>query len=93
MSIAAKYLKENARMTPSQIQAAILPRLSGGVNYSDWRDWNTTSFRGYPNNYSDTGVRIRYDAVEPSPGGFGTIDVTVNANRMVKIPQIRVNFA
>jgi hypothetical protein len=30
--------------------------------------------------------------VKPGRGGFGTIDVSVNANELIKIPQIRVNF-
>lgn len=93
MAIAAQYLQENTRLTTPQIQAAILPRMAGGIDYSDWRDWNSSSFRGYPNSYSDTGVRIRYDAVQPTKGGFGMIDVTVNANLMIKIPPIKVNFA
>ncbi|MDJ1170824.1 hypothetical protein PMG71_15430 [Roseofilum sp. BLCC_M154] len=93
MSIAAEYLSENTRMTTEQIQAALLPALAGGTNFSDWRDWDRDSFRAYPNNYSDTGVRIYYDAVDPRPGGFGIIDVTVNAHRLIKVPPIRVNFA
>lgn len=93
MAIAAQYLQENTRLTTPQIQAAILPRMAGGIDYSDWRDWNNSSFRGYPNSYSDTGVRIRYDAVQPTKGGFGMIEVNVNANLMIKLPPIRVNFA
>ncbi len=68
------------------------PLQFGSADVSDWRTWNSSSFRGYPNSHSDRGVRIRYDAVDPRPGGFGTIDVSVNAHHLIKIPQIRVNF-
>lgn len=92
MAVAAQYLRKNTRMSVSQIQSAILPRAAGGADISDWRTWDNDSFRGYPNSHSDTGVRIRYDAVEPRSGGFGIIDVTVNAHQRIKIPQIKVNF-
>jgi hypothetical protein len=95
MSIAAQYLKKHEKMSYQEIESAILPRVSGASVISDWRNWDNSSFPGaYPNAYSDfRGVSIRYDAVEPRHGGFGTIDVTVNAHRMIKIPQIKVNFA
>ncbi|NQE37269.1 hypothetical protein [Microcoleus asticus] len=93
MSIAAMYLRENQRLSVDEVQASVLPRLGGGASYADWRNWDSTSFRYYPNNYSDTGVRIRYDAVEPRRGGFGIIEVTVDAYRPIVIPQIRVNYA
>ncbi len=95
MSIAAQYLKKHEKMTYEEIESAILPRVSGASIISDWRNWDNSSFPGaYPNAYSDfRGVSIRYDAVKPRHGGFGIIDVTVNAHRMIKIPQIKVNFA
>ena len=66
-------------------------------NYSDTGvtmryDSDSGTFNSYPNNYSDTGVTMRYDMVKPGRGGFGIIDVSVNANELIKIPQIRVNF-
>ncbi|MEG4806886.1 hypothetical protein QUA82_07465 [Microcoleus sp. F8-D3] len=93
MSIAAMYLRENQRLSIDEVQASVLPRVGGGASYADWRNWDSTSFRYYPNNYSDTGVRIRYDAVEPRRGGFGIIEVAVDAFRPIAIPQIRVNYA
>ncbi len=95
MSVAAQYLKSHEKMSTQEIASAMLPRLSGASVISDWRNWDNSSFPGaYPNTYSDfRGVNIRYDAVEPRQKGFGTIDVTVNAHRMIKIPQIKVNFA
>jgi len=93
MAIAAQYLAENTRMSIDEIQASILPRLRGGANFDDWRDWSSSSFRGYPNTYSDTGVLVRYDAIDPYSGGYGTIDVTIEANRRIRVPQIRVEYA
>jgi hypothetical protein len=93
MAHAAEYLRLNRHMSHGQIQDAILPSLTGGTRLSNMEGWSdATSFNAYPNNYSDRGVRIRYDAVEPYSGGFGTIDVTVNANQQIQIPQIRVDF-
>jgi hypothetical protein len=58
------------------------------------RGWSdSTSFNYYPNNYSDTGVGIRYDRVDSRKGTFGLIDVTVNANQLIKIPQIRIKLS
>lgn len=94
MAHAAEYLRLNRNMRHEQIQDAILPSLRGGTRLSTTESWtDATSFNAYPNNYSDRGVRIRYDAVSPQPGGFGTIDVTVSANQQIQIPQIRVNFS
>ncbi|MCY7332028.1 MAG: hypothetical protein LH649_05085 [Pseudanabaena sp. CAN_BIN31] len=93
MAIAAEYLKKEENLSPADIRSAIMPRMSGGIEVTDWRTWNSSGFIAYPNSFSDTGTRIYYDAVEPRIGGFGTIDVTVNAHRRVRIPQIRVEFS
>ncbi|MEC4805265.1 MAG: hypothetical protein SAJ12_10970 [Jaaginema sp. PMC 1079.18] len=93
MAVASEYLRQNERITLSQIQSAILPRTAGGADVSDWRTWERDSFRGYPNSHSDSGVRIRYYVDDPRPGGSGIIEVTVNAHRIIQIPPIRVNFA
>jgi hypothetical protein len=93
ITYASQYLKQNRNMYPPEVQASILPSLQGGETYSNMRGWSdSTSFNHYPNNYSDTGVRVRYDAVNPRRGGFGIIEVTVNANQLIKIPQIIVKF-
>jgi hypothetical protein len=93
MTHAAVYLKKNRNMDYSEVQSSLLPSLDGGTTYSDMRGWSDSgTFNSYPNNYSDTGVTIRYDMVKPGRGGFGIIDVSVNANELIKIPQIRVNF-
>ncbi|MDP8966450.1 MAG: hypothetical protein M3O33_21175 [Cyanobacteriota bacterium] len=95
MGIAAKYLKENQRMSPQQVQRAILPRHSGGLyTYDDWKTWDEpTSFTTYSSEYSDNGVLIRYEAVDPRPGGYGLIDVSVDVGGRIQIPQIRVKYA
>ena len=93
MSHAAAYLKKNRYMDHSEVNTSIIPSLDGGTTYSDMRGWSDSgTFNSYPNNYSDTGVTMRYDMVKPGRGGFGIIDVSVNANELIKIPQIRVNF-
>ncbi|MBS9391902.1 MAG: hypothetical protein HEQ29_01600 [Dolichospermum sp. LBC05a] len=93
MSHAAAYLKKNRYMDHSEVNTSIIPSLEGGTTYSDMRGWSDSgTFNSYPNNYSDTGVTMRYDMVKPGRGGFGIIDVSVNANELIKIPQIRVNF-
>ncbi|MBD2627280.1 hypothetical protein [Trichormus variabilis] len=95
MTYAAEYLKQNRNMDVSEVNSSIIPKLSGGFNIvSDMRGWSdSTSFNYYPNNYSDTGVGIRYDRVNSRKGTFGLIDVTVAANQLIKIPQIRVKLS
>lgn len=93
MTIAATYLQQNERMSSDDVQASIIPKLQGNVQYSDMRGWSdSTAFRAYPNSYSDSGVRIRYDAIDPRPGGYGIIDVTVDSWHSIQIPKIRVTF-
>ncbi|QSV65726.1 MAG: hypothetical protein HEQ12_01255 [Aphanizomenon flos-aquae DEX188] len=93
MTYAAEYLKRNRNMDASEVNASIIPSLDGGTTYSNMQGWSdSTSFNHYPNNYSDTGVRVRYDAVNPRRGGFGIIDVSVNANQLIRIPPIRIDF-
>lgn len=91
MAIAAQYLKKNEKMSSQEVQAAILPR---DKQYDDWLSWSSsTSFVAYANVASDNGVVMRYDSVDPRPGGYGIIDITVNANRRIKIPQIKVQYS
>jgi len=95
MAIAATYLKQNEKMTFDDVQASIIPKFQGNVQYSDMRGWSDTlAFRDYPNYYSDNGVRIRYDAIDPRPGGYGIIDVSLYSwkSKLVQIPEIRVSF-
>ncbi|AUS35917.1 hypothetical protein amyaer_p04790 (plasmid) [Microcystis aeruginosa NIES-2481] len=93
MTIAATYLKQNERMSFDDVQASIIPKFQGNVQYSDMRGWSdSTAFRAYPNSYSDNGVRIRYDAIDPRPGGYGIIDVSVDSWHLIQIPKIRVDF-
>ncbi len=93
MTYAAEYLKQNRNMNPGQVQASVLPKIEGGKSYSNMSGWSDSkSFNYYPNHYSYTGMRIRYDAVNPRPGGFGIISVSVNANQLIRIPEIRINF-
>ena len=93
MTIAAAYLRQNQRMTIDDVQASIIPNLQAGSEYLDMRGWSdSTAFRGYPNYYSDTGVRIRYDAIDPRPGGYGIIEVSVGSWQLIQIPKIRVSF-
>lgn len=93
MAVAAEYLRKEENLSPADVRAAIMPRMSGGIQVTDWRTWNSSGFIAYPNSFSDTGTRIYYNAVEPRLGGFGTIDVTVNAHRTIRLPQIRVEFS
>jgi hypothetical protein len=93
MTHAAVYLKKNLNMDYSEVQSSLLPSLDGGTTYSDMRGWSDSgTFNSYPNNYSDKGVTMRYDFVKLGRGGFGKIDVSINADELIKIPQIRVNF-
>lgn len=93
MAVAAKYLKENRKMPPQQIQRLILPRQSGGLyTYDSWKNWDSSSSTAYSSEYSDSGVRVNYEAVEPRPGGYGLIDVSVDVGRQIRIPQIRVQY-
>ncbi|BAY23509.1 hypothetical protein NIES2100_32740 [Calothrix sp. NIES-2100] len=91
MAIAAKYLRENERMTPEEVQSAILPQYQ---DYNDFTSWSkSTSYITYSNIASQNGVLIEYRAVQPGNGGYGIIDVTVNANRQIIIPSIQVKYA
>ena len=92
MTVAAEYLQKNRNLNTRQVHAGVIPRLRGGQRLSSMNGWGSSSSEYYPNNYSDTGVRIRYDAVEPRSGGFGLIDVSLDADQRVRVPQIRVNF-
>jgi hypothetical protein len=90
MAVAAQYLQENERMSYQEVQAAILPRQ---LQYNNWQDWTTpTSFVAYANIASQDGVLIRYDAVNPRPGGHGIISVTVSASRRIRVPEIVVQY-
>ena len=94
MAIAAKYLKENQKMTSQQVQRAILPRHSGGLyTYDNWKNWNESSSTTYSSEYSDSGVLVRYEAIEPRPSGYGLINVSVDVGGWIQIPQIRVQYA
>lgn len=91
MAIASKYLQENQRMTPQEVQAAILPRYQ---DYNDFTSWSKpTSYTVYSNIAGQDGVLIEYRVVEPGKGGHGIINVTVNANRRIEIPSIQVKYA
>jgi hypothetical protein len=91
MAIAAKYLRENERMTPKEVEAAILPRYQ---DYNDFISWSEpTSYISYSNTASQNGVLIEYRVVEAGKGGHGIIDVVVNANRQIIIPSIKVQYA
>ncbi len=92
MAVAAEYLRDNERMQYQQVRSSMLPRLRGGINHDDWRDWTSRSSRMYENTYGDGGVNISYDPVKPFRGGFGVIDVSVKAEQHIKIPPIRVRF-
>jgi hypothetical protein len=91
MAIAAQYLRQNQRMTPEEVQKAILPRYQ---NHNDFTSWSQpTTYTAYSNIVSDNGVLIEYRSVKPGKGGHGIIDVTVNANRQIIIPSIQVKYA
>lgn len=91
MAIAAKYLRENERMTPEEVQTAILPKYQ---DYTDFTSWSKpTSYIAYSNIASQNGVLIEYRAVKLGKGGYGIIDVTVNANHQIIIPSIQVKYA
>lgn len=91
MAIAAEYLQKNQKMSPQEVQAAILPRYQ---DYNDFTSWSKpTSYTAYSNIASQDGVLIEYRVVKPGKGGHGIIDVTVNANRRIEIPSIQVKYA
>jgi len=91
MVAAAEYLRQNERMSPKEVRDAILPTYQ---DYASWASWSEPSgFTAYRNTASERGVLMRYDAVDHRPGGYGVINITVNARGAIKIPEIRVNFA
>ncbi|MEB3272249.1 MAG: hypothetical protein ACO4AI_04670 [Prochlorothrix sp.] len=79
-------------MEPHHIQASVLPARDGGFINNSRQNWSQNSSNYYPNDYSDTGVRIGYEAVNPRPGGHGIITVRVSAHDVIRIPPIRVDF-
>ncbi|MGK7890978.1 MAG: hypothetical protein AB4042_16735, partial [Leptolyngbyaceae cyanobacterium] len=56
------------------------------------QSWATSSSMPYPNDYSDTGVRVGYEAIDPRPGGHGIIRIRVGAHQVISIPPMRVDF-
>ncbi len=90
MAYAAKYLREQERLSVNEVQAAILPSYQ---DYNDWKSWSqSTSYTTYRTSASQNGVEIEYRAVDQRPGGHGIITVVVHAHRYIEIP-IKVQYA
>ncbi|BAY95466.1 MULTISPECIES: hypothetical protein [unclassified Tolypothrix] len=90
MAVTARYLREHEKMTPSEVQSVVLPRYK---EYDNWHNWSEeTSLTTYANTASDNGVLVRYDSINPRPGGYGIIKVTVNFGGRIKIPDIQVRY-
>lgn len=92
MTVASQYMRENENDPTDRVQASVLPRVRGGSNLITTGNWDQSSFDYYENDISEEGVLVRYDAVEPRPGGFGVIDTTVNTYRTIRVPKIRIDF-
>lgn len=91
MAVAAKYLRENQRMSPQEVANAILPHYQDSYDFISWNQPNSTITYFTP--ASQSGVIIEYQVKQYGKGGFGEIYVTVDASRRIQIPTIQVQFA
>lgn len=91
MAVAAKYLRENQRMSPQEVENAILPDYQDSNDFISWNQPNSTTT--YLTAASQSGVIIEYQVKQYGKGGFGEIYVTVDASRRIQIPTIQVKFA
>lgn len=91
MTIAAEYLRENERLYPEQVQTAILPTFKNQDSISSWnQSYSTTSYQTVNSN---TAVNIAYRMIQPGRGGRGELDIIVEADRLIRIPTVNVNFS
>jgi hypothetical protein len=93
MAIAAQYLRQNQRMTPEEVQKAIVPRYQNINNFTSWSMPESQIVYNNIASESNFGVDIKYKIVKPGKGGHGIIDVIVHANREIIIPSIEVKYA
>jgi len=96
IAAAAKYLRKNTRMSSAQIQRAIFPPANAAARFHDnLSGWDTSGEIAYPTAYQpgSAGVIIRYQPTNPRPGGYGDIEVTINAERPIVIKGIKVQYS
>jgi hypothetical protein len=91
VAIAATYLRENERLYPEQVQNAILPTYKNQDNISSWNQSFSSS--QYESVNSTGGVAINYRLRQPGRGGYGELDIIVDADRTIRVPTTRVNFS
>lgn len=93
IAYAAKYLEKNTRMKARDIRRAILPPASAAANpFNNWQGWDAKGLATYPNDYSPTGVKVRYEPIDAKQGGRGEIEITIAAEREIDL-NIPVQFA
>ena len=91
MAVAAQYIKDQERLSPIQIQNAILPKYQDSNSWDSWsQSFASTTYVTQAHN---NGVEIIYRMIQPGRNGYGEIDVIVHAHRLIQIPKIRVNYA
>jgi len=91
VSIAAAYLRGNENFYPEQVQKAILPTLKNQDNIVSWNQPFSSS--SYESIASQDGVSMTYRLRKPGRGGYGDLDIVVDADRTIRIPTVRVNFS
>ena len=88
---AAAYMRDNERYYPEQIQKAILPALKNQDSIASWnQSFSSTSYETIG---SQDGVSMTYRLRKPGRGGYGDLDIVVDADRTIRIPTIRLNFS
>jgi hypothetical protein len=91
LGIAAKYMRENERYYAEQVQESVLPTFK---NQDSMISWNTPfSSTNYQAIASQNGVSMTYRLIKPGRGGYGELDMVVEADRIIRIPTTRVNFS
>jgi hypothetical protein len=91
MGYAAEYMRYNERYYPEQVQKAILPTFKNQDSIASWnQSFSSTSYESIA---SQDGVSMTYRLRKPGRGGYGDLDIVVDADRTIRIPTVRVNFS
>ena len=91
VAIAAEYMRQNERLYPEQVQKAILPKYKNQDSIVSWNQ--SFSSASYESIASQDGVSMTYRLGKSGRGGYGDLDIVVDADRTVRIPTVRVNFS
>lgn len=91
VAIAAEYLRQNERLYPEQVQKSVLPTFKNQDSIASWNQpFSSTSYESIA---SQDGVSMTYRLGKSGRGGYGDLDIVVDADRTVRIPTVRVNFS